>query len=61
MDTIDPIAVVERLSPSILRQRITELDRQRRALAILLRAAVARERAAMRATQAPVSNGGQQA
>jgi hypothetical protein len=42
--TDDPLALVERLDPETLRERIRELDRQRRALAVLLRAAVARER-----------------
>jgi hypothetical protein len=44
MNTDDPIALLENLDPPTLRQRIIDLDRQRRALVVLLRAASARER-----------------
>jgi hypothetical protein len=42
--TIDPVALVDGLEPDAIRSRIAELDRQSRALRVLLRAAVARER-----------------
>jgi hypothetical protein len=42
----DPVVLVDQLEPEAIRQRIAELDRQSRALRVLLRAAVARERAA---------------
>ena len=42
--TIDPVALVDGLEPDAIRWRIAELDRQSRALRVLLRAAVARER-----------------
>lgn len=44
MDPTDAADLIERLDPQTLRDRIAELDRRRRALAILLRAAVARDR-----------------
>jgi hypothetical protein len=40
----DPLSVIEKLDPAALRQQIADLDRQRAALAILLRAAYARGR-----------------
>jgi hypothetical protein len=44
MNTDDPIALIEQLDAPALRNRILELDRQRQALIILLRAASARGR-----------------
>jgi hypothetical protein len=41
---IDPVALIDRLEPDLIRERLTELDRQTRALRVLLRAAIARER-----------------
>ena len=46
--TNDPVALVDSLEPKALRSRIEELDRQTRALRVLLRAAIARERADLR-------------
>jgi hypothetical protein len=47
METIiDPVALVDRLEPDAIRERLGELDRQVRALRVLLRAAIARERRA---------------
>ncbi len=43
--TADPVAMVDALNPDAIRSRLVELDRQSRALRVLLRAAVARERA----------------
>jgi hypothetical protein len=49
MDAIaDPVTLVDRLEPDAIRERLVELDRQSRALRVLLRAAVARERAPRR-------------
>jgi hypothetical protein len=42
MDTIDPVHIVDRLDAAYIRARLSELDRQQRALRVLLRAAVAR-------------------
>jgi hypothetical protein len=42
--TTDPVALVDALEPDVIRERIADLDRQIRALRVLLRAAVARER-----------------
>jgi hypothetical protein len=42
--TTDPVALVDALEPDVIRERIADLDRQSRALRVLLRAAVARER-----------------
>jgi hypothetical protein len=52
MDTAapDPVALVDRLDPDAIRTRLADLDRQSRALRVLLRAAVARSR--RRAAQA---------
>jgi hypothetical protein len=41
----DPHALLEQLDPAVIRTRIAELDRERAALVILLRAADARKRA----------------
>ncbi len=41
----DPVAIVDSLEPDDLRERIAGLDRRSRALRVLLRAVVARERA----------------
>jgi hypothetical protein len=49
MDIADPVSLVDRLNSTALRQQIDQLDGQRRALAVLLRAAMARERAGARA------------
>jgi hypothetical protein len=40
----DPVALVDGLDAAAIRARIAELERQGRALRVLLRAAVARER-----------------
>jgi hypothetical protein len=46
--TADPIGLLGQLSADDIRARMAELDAQRRALAVLLRAAAARERSARR-------------
>jgi hypothetical protein len=43
--TADPVGLLGQLSADVIRARMAELDAQRRALAVLLRAAAARERA----------------
>jgi hypothetical protein len=60
MDTItDPVTLVDRLEPEAIRQRLADLDRQSRALRVLLRAAVTRERQELRRkTLGPSSDGG---
>jgi hypothetical protein len=45
---IDPVTLVDRLEPEALRERLRDLDRQSRAIRVLLRAAVARERQDLR-------------
>jgi hypothetical protein len=42
----DPCALLEQLDPAAIRHRIAELDRERAALVVLLRAADARKRVA---------------
>ncbi len=49
--TTDPVNLVDNLDPDALRQRLRELERQQRAVRVLLRAAVAREKKLDRATQ----------
>ena len=44
MNTTDPVGLVEQLDAAIIRRQIAELEKKRRALVVLLRAAVARER-----------------
>jgi hypothetical protein len=46
---------VDSLEPDAIRTRIAELDRQSRALRVLLRAAVARERQDLRRRQTSIS------
>jgi hypothetical protein len=46
--TSDPAALIESLNPQTIRERLAELDRQVRALRVLLRSALARQRAATR-------------
>jgi hypothetical protein len=53
----DPIDLIDRLDAAAICEQIRELDRRRRALAVLLCAARARERAAARATR-PAAGGG---
>ncbi|HEX5271457.1 MAG TPA: hypothetical protein VFW33_13265 [Gemmataceae bacterium] len=57
----DPVAMVDSLEPDAIRARLADLDRQSRALRVLLRAAVARERQDLRsrptATAQPGGNG----
>ena len=55
----DPVAMVDQLEPDVIRARLVELDRQSRALRVLLRAAVARERVAHRRAAPPLPAGGQ--
>jgi hypothetical protein len=50
--TANPAALIETLEPDQIRYQIAELDRQQRALRVLLRAAVARERKANRSCPA---------
>jgi hypothetical protein len=40
----DPVGLIRSLDPSAIRQRIDDLDRERRALLTLLRAAIASQR-----------------
>ena len=49
--TPDLTELVADLDPADLRQRIAELDRQRRALAVLLRSAIARQLGRRRPTE----------
>jgi hypothetical protein len=49
-NTADPIGLLEQVSADAVRERIAELDDQRRALVVLLRAARARERREARVT-----------
>ena len=44
--TSDPLALLDQLDAAALRRRLDQLDRERSALMVLLRAARARERAA---------------
>jgi len=44
MITADPAALVEQLDAAIIRRQLAELEKKRRALLVLLRAALARER-----------------
>jgi hypothetical protein len=44
MPSTDPIAFVDELDPDVIRERLDDLDRQSRALRVLLRAALARRR-----------------
>jgi hypothetical protein len=44
----DPVGLVDQLEPDLIRDRLADLDRQSRALRVLLRAAIARERQAQR-------------
>jgi hypothetical protein len=53
MSDPDPIELIERLDVTAICEQIRELDRRRRALAVLLRAARARERAASLASTPP--------
>jgi hypothetical protein len=50
----DPVGLLGQLSADTIRARMAELDAQRQALAVLLRAASARERAMAR-RQAPAA------
>jgi hypothetical protein len=52
----DPVALVDSLEPVAIRDRLAELDRQSRALRVLLRAAVARERQTRRRLAAAASS-----
>jgi len=56
----DPIALVESLEPDALRAKLNELEDQRRAVSVLLRAALVRQRAARRrkTTETPPAAGG---
>jgi hypothetical protein len=59
MDAIsDPVGLVDSLEPDVIRARINELDRQGRALRVLLRAAIARERVTRRQQITPRREGG---
>jgi hypothetical protein len=46
--TTDPVLFLDQLQPDAIRERLVELERQSRALRVLLRAAVARERQDLR-------------
>ena len=50
MATIDPLKVLAELTPERIRERLQELDREVRALRILLRSALARQHAETRRT-----------
>ena len=45
ISTIDPVALVRSLDPKVISQRLDELDREREALRVLMRAALRAERA----------------
>jgi hypothetical protein len=47
----DPATLIEQLDAEAIRARLAEMDRQSRALRVLLRSAVARQRAASRRGQ----------
>lgn len=47
----DPAAMIEALDPETIRDHLIELDRQSRALRVLLRAAIARRRSTARRAQ----------
>jgi hypothetical protein len=51
----DPVSLVDSLEPEALRARLRDLENQSRAVKVLLRAAVAREK--RRALPAPVPGG----
>ena len=58
MDAInDPVALVDSLQPDAIRGRLAELERQSRALRVLLRSAVARERQVVKHTQQRPASG----
>ena len=48
MSIADPATLLDSLDPEQLRQQLEELDRQQSALRVLLRAALVRQRQAMR-------------
>jgi hypothetical protein len=54
----DPVALIEGLESRTIRERLADLDEQSRALRVLLRAAVARERAAARRQTAAAAGEG---
>jgi hypothetical protein len=45
-DASDAVTLIDNLDPGALRRQLLDLERQRRAVRVLLRAAVAREKAA---------------
>jgi hypothetical protein len=45
---LDPVTLVDGLDPDAIRKQLDDLDRQSSALRVLLRAAIARKRAAQR-------------
>ena len=51
--TTEPVALVDQLQPDAIRARLVERDRQARALRVLPRAAVARERRMAEASTPP--------
>jgi hypothetical protein len=44
----DPVSLIERIDPDAIRERLADLDRQTRALRVLLRSALARQRVTKR-------------
>jgi hypothetical protein len=58
MQTVDAITVLEKLSSAQIVARLEELDREGRALRVLLRAARARERKCRLATPDPTTSEG---
>jgi hypothetical protein len=46
--TPDAASIIDGLDPAALRRQLAELERQQRAVRVLLRAAVAREKSALR-------------
>jgi hypothetical protein len=47
----DAVTLIENLDPDVIRDRLAELDRQSRALRVLLRSAVARQHSTIRRAQ----------
>lgn len=60
MDTTDPIALLERLDPDAIAARLEEIEREGKALRVLLRSARARQNSAGRrkAVATPTDGGG---
>jgi hypothetical protein len=58
MSDADAVSLIEQLDPAALRRQIAELERRRRALGVLLKAAIARERQRARVATPNPEEGG---